>query len=83
MNNDNPANMQNEDLENNLNSKDIDVTDAAENHSTAADGDALVDQAKTTGFETPADMSEGNLPDAEFLSDNEEGEYDREKIADK
>ena len=83
MHKDNPAEMSNEDLENDVNSKNIDVTDAAENHSTAADGDALVDQAKTTGFETPADISEGNIPDAESLSDNEDGEYDRGKIADK
>lgn len=57
----------------------IDETDAEENHSTASDGGDFLNDPS----EEPADTSEGNLPDPEEISDNEEGENDKLKISDK
>ncbi len=80
MPNDNPNNLTNKDLEKDAEKSDIDKTDEEENHSTAADGGELLED---TGTEKPAATSEGNLPDPESISDNEDGEYDRGKIKDK
>ncbi|WP_207493362.1 hypothetical protein [Aridibaculum aurantiacum] len=63
--------------------KSVDITDEEENHSTAADGGELKTEPGSQQGEQPADISEGNLPDSETISNNEDGEYDRGHISDK
>lgn len=94
----NPANMSNEDLEKDVNSNDLEKSDAAQNHSTASEG-YLPDEEKTINENTDFDPSKevdmddlvhqqpathkGTIPDPETTSLEEDDEFDRGKIADK
>jgi hypothetical protein len=94
----NPNDMSNEDLEKDVNSNDIEKSDAAQNHSTATEGfipdeEKVVPEVEEFDPSKEQDLDElvhqpepehkGTLPDPETTSLDEDDEYDRGKIANK
>jgi len=94
----NPANMSNKDLENDVNTNNVQKSDKAENHSTASDGflpgeeseyplsqkfDPAEEHDLDDVVHSAPPASEGSLPDPEATSLDEDGEYDRDRIANK